>query len=457
MTRSVGQTEGSTNPFPLESTDSGLEIARAPTSLFTGAKRAFVVRATTMPVAVIAGLLAARVTVSTLGVDGYALFALVVGLAALNPIGDLGVGAAVTDAVARRQELGAERVQRVLRTSLRVLIVVALVLVLAAWALAALGAWAPLLGVSRSADVEVAVAIALTLFAVGIPLGLSNRVLLGAERNDIAIAFQGGASVISLLIVLLAAATHAPLWGYVAAPAAGVALTAVAAWPLASSVSGLPLLQTVRSALDRARRGARIVHLAGPMMVIMAALPIAYQSDRLLLSHLSSLGQVAVYSVGGQVYTSLLGLVGAAGMSLWPMFARRRAAQPVLRSELIKLTVVFALGGALLAGAMIVAGPWVAQFVSEGKIDVGYGVFAAFGLLLVVQASWFPTGMLLSDRDGLRFQAVTHVVMMVINLAVSAVLAHRIGAAGPVIGSVVAMVIAVWIPGVWRAMSHASR
>lgn len=124
--------------------------ARASRSPLTGASRAFVVRAATMPVVAVAGLLAARVTVSSLGVDGYALFALVVGLAALNPVGDLGVGAAVTDAVARRHELGDEGVQRVLSTSLRVLIVISLVLTLVAWALASLGKWSTLLGVPAS-------------------------------------------------------------------------------------------------------------------------------------------------------------------------------------------------------------------------------------------------------------------------------------------------------------------
>jgi len=432
-----------------------VKAKRTSTPLLLGARRSFVVRAATLPVAVAAGLLAARVTVSTLGVDGYALFALVVGFAALNPIGDLGVGAAVTDAVARRRELGAEGVQRVLRSSLRVLIVVSLLLALTAWALAALGSWAPILGVSPSREVEVAVATTLTVLAAGLPLGLSNRVLLGAERNDVALAFQGGSGVLALLIILLAAAAHAPLWAYVAAPSAGATLAAAAAWPMASSASGLSLPEAVRSAVVRARPGARIAHLAGPMLVITITLPVAYQSDRLLLSHLSNLEQVAMYSVGAQLYASLLGLIGAAGMSLWPMFARRREHEAIARHELIRLTVIFALVGLILAVLLVAVGPWVAQFISGGRIDVGYGVFCAFGVLVLVQASWYPSAMLLTDRDGLRFQAVTHVAMMVINLAASAVLAARIGAAGPVIGSVGALVIAVWIPGVWRALSRA--
>ena len=425
------------------------------TSLWRGARRAFVVRAVTLPVAALAGLLAARVIVSTLGVNGYALFALVVGLAALNPVGDFGVGAAVTDAVARRHELGAEGVKQVLRTSLRTLTVASLVVTLMAWTFAALGSWSPLLGVPPTREVEVAVAASLTVFAAGLPLGLSNRVLLGAERNEIALAFQGGSGVLALLIILLAARLDAPLWAYVAAPSAGLAFASAAAWPMASSASGLALMEIVRSAAVRARPGAPIAHLAGPMLVITASLPIAYQSDRLLLSHLSNLGEVAIYALGAQLYSALFGLIGAAGMSLWPMFARRRAHHPVARHELIRLSALFAIVGLVLAITLVAAGPWVAQFVSKGQIEVGYGVFAAFGLLLVVQASWFPTAMLLTDRDGLRFQAVTHVVMMVINLAASAVLASRIGAAGPVLASAGSLAIAVWIPGMWRALRHA--
>ena len=159
--------------------------------------------------------------------------------------------------------------------------------------------------------------------------------------------------------------------------------------------------------------------------------------------------------MGGQLYAPLVGMVASASRSLWPVFARRRVDRPVAPHELIRLTAIFALVGLVLAVALVTVGPWVAQFVSKGKIEVGTGVFVAFGLLLVAQSSWFPAGMLLTDRDGLRFQAVTHVVMVVINLAVSALLAQRIGAAGPIIGSLVALVVAVWIPGMWRALSHA--
>jgi O-antigen/teichoic acid export membrane protein len=109
--------------------------------------------------------------------------------------------------------------------------------------------------------------------------------------------------VLSLLIILLAAATHAPLWAYVTAPSAGSILALAAAWPMASSTSGISLLETLRSVVGRGRPGGRVAYLAGPMTVITVAMPIAYQSDRLLLSHLSDLGQVAIYARWGRSFT----------------------------------------------------------------------------------------------------------------------------------------------------------
>jgi len=434
-----------------------MAINRGSEALPTGAKRAFIARAVTLPIATISGLVAVRVTVSTLGVNGYALFALVVGLAALNPVGDLGVGAAVTDAVARRRELGIKAVEEVLRTSLRVLIMVSVVVISIIWFFAIFGLWAWVLGTPNSLQIEIATAASLTLFAVGLPLGLCYRVLLGAERSEIALVFQSAASVVTLLIILLCAMTNAPLWAYVAAPSASAVFAAIAAWPLASATSGISLTEVVHSVWIRANSGAKIAHLAVPMMVISAALPFAYQSDRILLSHFSNLGQVAIYSLGAQLFAAVSGLVGAAGMTLWPSFARRRGHQPVLRQEWKKLTLIFSLLGAILALLLVAIGPWVAQFVTKGKLNIGYGVFGSFGLLLVVQASWFPSAMLLTDHAGLKFQAVTHVVMMIANVGASAVLAHYIGAAGPVIGSVGASFFAVWLPGMHRALSYTER
>jgi len=438
--------------LPAEVTEG--PVAPGTGSLMRGARRALIVRAATLPVVAAATLASVRVTISALGVQGYGVLALVIGLAALIPFSDLGVGAAVTDAVARRGEVGSETVLRIVHTSLCLLAGVGMGIAVVAWGLAFLGAWAPILGTSRSVEVEIGTAAALSAFALGLPLALSSRILLGAERFDIALVYQAGAGVITLLLVLAAAALRAPLWAYTTAPFAAANLTAAAAWPAAVSVSGLHMRALPRTFRISRHDAARVAHLAAPMLVISIALPIAYQSDRLILSHVSNLNQVTIYALGYQLFTPLLGLLGAAGISLWPVVARRRANRPVTRRELAKVSCAFMGLGIVLAGGLLAVGPRAAEFVSKGQVDVSGGVLLALALLLVVYASFYPTSMFQTDRAGLRFQAATYVVMMVINVSLSIVLASKIGAAGPILSSALSVTVALWIPGMWRAMSR---
>ena len=77
---------------------------------------------------------------------------------------------------------------------------------------------------------------------------------------------------------------------------------------------------------------------------------------------------------------------------------------------------------------------------------------ASFGLLIVVHASYYPSGMLLTDPPGLRLQAKTSVAMLVINVPLSYALAKEVGAAGPALGSAIAILGCMWVPGVLEAM-----
>jgi hypothetical protein len=76
--------------------------------------------------------------------------------------------------------------------------------------------------------------------------------------------------------------------------------------------------------------------------------------------------------------------------------------------------------------------------------------WAAFSILLLVFSVHWPSGGMLMDADGLRFQARTSVLMLAANLAISCFLAPRLGAAGPVIASTVSIVIFMAVPAFVR-------
>jgi O-antigen/teichoic acid export membrane protein len=277
-----------------------------------------------VPIAAAAGLVAVRIVVRALGAEGFAVYALIVGLAALLPFSDLGMGAAVMDAVARRDQTGLESVERVLVTSWRVLSVGAVGLAGASWAVVGFGGWGFMLGTGRSASVEVAAAVATSLYAVGLPLSVGPRMLTGAGKNHYVILIQTASAVASLGMLALAAAWHAPLWGFAAAPFCASLAGSAVSLGLGARASEVRCGEVFRRSLSFSERGIEVRPIAGPMVVITVILAVAYQTDRIVLSHASSLGEVASYSVGFQLFSPLMSLIGSAGVSLWPVYARQR-------------------------------------------------------------------------------------------------------------------------------------
>jgi O-antigen/teichoic acid export membrane protein len=186
------------------------------------------------------------------------------------------------------------------------------------------------------------------------------------------------------------------------------------------------------------------------MTVVTAATAVAYATDRLVLSHTADAAAVAGYSAGAQFFAPASSLLGAAGLPLWAVFARRRRSPGVPRRELARFTGCFAAGGLVVGAGIVVLGPLAGTWMMHGRIQVGTGLMAAFAALLFVQAVACPATMWSTDAAGLRFQAITFSLMAAVNLAVSIPLA-RLGAEGPVIGSVASYAAFVLVPTLFRA------
>jgi predicted tellurium resistance membrane protein TerC len=90
-------------------------------------------------------------------------------------------------------------------------------------------------------------------------------------------------------------------------------------------------------------------------------------------------------------------------------------------------------------------------------------LLVAFSVFMICQAAKYPLGMWMTDAPGLRYQAAMIVISVPINLGLSILLASRLGAAGPVIGSTIGVfffqVVANWLYVRWamrRARAEAA-
>jgi O-antigen/teichoic acid export membrane protein len=277
------------------------------------------------------------------------------------------------------------------------------------------------------------------LIAVGAPVGLGQRILAGLGRNHVSIAVMGLQTPLVLLALVLLLAWGVPAGGAVALLAYGAALLlSLVCAVIAGRLLG-PALRTALRQVPRLRtvRGARVFDVAWPMLVIMVAVPLAMQSDRVVLSHRGGSDVLVEYNLAAQMFVPIWAVVSAGGMALWPVFARARARG----STDSPLPMVWAFGGfaAVMATGVALLSPFLADLASGGRVQLGMQLVVGFAVLMVLQGLKYPLGVYLTDPAGLRFQALAIALMLPVKLALSWVLADRLGAAGPVIGSIVAV------------------
>ncbi|QCB94435.1 lipopolysaccharide biosynthesis protein [Cellulomonas shaoxiangyii] len=418
-----------------------------------------VVKVAVMGVAGLAGIVTSRLVIEHYGVDAFAQYGLLTGLTGLMPFADLGVAAVIVNAVASAAHPRTDReVRRTITSAFRILLVSATVIATVAVLAGVLGWWPTLLGQGLMGDRgAVAATVCLLVFAVALPLGVGQRVLVALGRTAQQTALGG---IASPLVLGGVAASVALAWSF--GPYVAVfSYVANATVALVSLVLAARLLspQVTAAARDvprlRAVPGARVVDVAWPMLVQMIALPMAMQTDRLLLSHLAGTAELAEYNLGSQTFGLINQVVAAAGVALWPVYARARAAGKV-ESPARPAAVFTALATALGLLLWLVL-PVVTQLITQGKIELSTPLAASFVLFVVVQAAKYPLGMYMTDAAGLRFQVAPIVAMVPLNLGLSWVLIAPLGAAGPVLGSAVSVLVCQVVPNAWYVRRDLAR
>ena len=410
-------------------------------------RRTALAKVLVMGVTGVFGLINTRLIISHFGTDAYAQYGLLATFPNLMPFTDLGIGAVILNAVAGSSDLRHDAVvRRTLTTAIRVLLASALVIATTGIVLGLMGLWPTLLGAKLMDGGGVTATLCLVVYAAALPLSVGQRVVVGMGRSATQVISQGVVSPALTCMLLLAvvprleAGNAVSVMSYVANTLVSI-VCVVVAWRttrplLADALRDVPRLREVR--------GVRIVDTAGPSLVQALIIPIAFQTDRLLLSHLGGGQTLAQYNLAAQLFNLLTQTVSVTGMAMWPHFAKARADGRV-ESPFGAARAFAAMGGGLSLGLVIVA-PWMASVLSDGKIELPITLLAANIANVVVEAAKQPLGMYMTDPRGLRAQMIPVVILVPMNLVLSWVLIAPLGAAGPIAGSVIAVIVCQLAP-----------
>ncbi len=193
----------------------------------------------------------------------------------------------------------------------------------------------------------------------------------------------------------------------------------VGTWICAKAIRilGLSLRRFAASIVNRSVRGASIASEAWPAFLIGLLLPAAYQTDRLLISHLSTATQLASYNLAIQLFTALLSVIGAGSDALWGHYAHARARNQLPTfAQFVRVSLAFAGVGIVLAAGYIATISPVASIISGDRVSVSLGLSLAVGALLLLQAVHTPSVMVQTDPAGLRFYARLVLGMTLLNI-----------------------------------------
>jgi len=401
-----------------------------------------------MGVSGLLGILTSRLIISSFGTDAYAQYGLLASIPSLLPFADLGIAAVVINAVAGSAAVRTDvEVRRTIVTAFRILLAAGGILALVGVLISLAGLWPALLGQGLiPGSGPIAALLCLVVFGAVLPLTVGQRVLIGLNKTSTQVASQTVVAPFILLCVLTAVAIAAPVGSYLAvftyiANALVSVICLIAAARHISPQIGLAVREVFKF---RQVRGVKVLDLAWPMLLQMVALPIAMQSGRILLSHLTTDESLAEFNLASQLFGLVLQTIAAAGVALWPIYAKARSANRI--ESPVKPTLWFLGGGLLLGGALALLSPWITDFVSDGKIHLDGWLLGGFVAFVALQAIKYPVGMYMTDKRGLTFQVVPIFIMVPLNLGLSFLFIPMIGAGGSVIASTISVAACQVIP-----------
>jgi O-antigen/teichoic acid export membrane protein len=423
--------------------------------------RGWTARFLTLPLTAVASFGATAVAVNAVGATAYGYVALIATITALLPFADLGLGSTVQTASAVAADPATDpEFDGHLLSAIRLLFLSAAVLIIGSTAAGLWGVWRPALHVPARAGIDpnVVAPLVVAAFAIALPFSIGQRILLGRSRTELAVGLSASASLFALLSASGLALVNAPVSAYAVVPSLSIFVAAVLGAITAAHVTRVRLgALALRAVRVRAFPGRGVVGAALPMLVVMVGLPIALQSDRIVLAHRASASALAQYALAAQVYATVWGVVYSGGVALWAKFARERSSGVDVSASWRRAFEWFAAAGLFFAVPTGFALPWIVRLVSGGSVQAPASLSWAFAGLLAIHTAHLPSAMLLTTRTMLWFQACCVVLMLGINLPLSWVLARPMGAAGPVLASVVAVASAQlgtgWVVARWFSAS----
>jgi O-antigen/teichoic acid export membrane protein len=402
-----------------------------------------------MPVTALLSVLTAAVAIRYTGAENYGYISLVAQLTMLLPFADLGLGAAVTRAVAQAKNdpSKAAFAVAIVNRSMRILLVVGVTGGFVSCVVGVNGGWSSLFNVPADLanGTDLSTSAVLTIFFLLLPLAISQRVLIGLDRSALLVVLGLVPPLLNLVTVSALISLQAPPMGLaLGTSVASLVFLLVSAY----FAFGRRGIRSIRRSptLTAAKGQGYLKHIlisAIPMLLAGLGTALAYQSGRVVLSAFSTSESLAEYAIAFQLYLPLYSVIYTASTTLWPRFS-----VSLDRELWRKANFILALLGAAAGAGYLIFGPLIVGVISSGEVKLSGSLAAAMAALLFVQAANATQNMLLTSPSGLWVQAVLAVILPIVVIPLTIWLIKLgLGAASPAISAAAGAAFVQAVPG----------
>lgn len=403
----------------------------------------------TKAVAFLLTIITVPMTLHYLGTESYGIWVTMISILAWLSMVDLGIANGLTPALSaafgkKRDDLAREYVATAF-WSLTIIASIAAVIIAFLWDWLDWGWIFNIEGADLKQQVSLAMATAVAIFLVTLPLSITQRIFLSYQEGLTANSWQLIVSLAGVAGIYFVTRTEGGLI-YLVLGYSGMQLLGT----LASTVwlfgyTKPNLRPFIYPNLSKAKH---VLSLGGMFFILQIATLMIYQKDNILITHYLGASQAATYSVAWQMFLYLnfaniliapylgpgFGEAYANGDLSWmrKAFKRYMLTTCVVAIPFVILLVLF---------YKSILAVWVGSKVMPTPETIFW--LALWTLILSVQA---PIITLLNNTGRLRVFTIVYGIAALINIALSVFLIKLVGVTGGIIASVITMTVFVVLP-----------
>lgn len=366
-------------------------------------------------------LVSVKVTIPYLGAERFGIWMVIASIVGLLSFLDFGVGNALSNRVSHAAAGGSLfRLRRVVSGGLMFLFGLGVLISCSLYLLSILFPWREFIKTVEPIDaLEISRALSTlsVLFGVSTFVGGVHRVFAGLQRSYQAHLMSLLFSIVSLILVLVAAKYQAGIPVLIAVTLGVQTLSGIALSFILVIERTFVLKGALKNALVQRHD---LMKVGGLFLVLQIGTVVAAGADNVLIMFTHGAGQVAVFSIAQRLFQFVSQPLGVMNAPLWAAYADAHArGEKIFILKTLKRSMAITAILSLLGGAVIFAFSGIAtRWWTGGGVTLPIDLAFMFFLSTVCESVGGALAMMLNGCGIVREQVVTVIILSVSALAI---------------------------------------